>query len=161
MDICRAEKKHIPGMLRLLHQVGQIHHRGRPDLFRSDALKYDETQLESLLQDESSPIFVAEQNGQVLGYGFCKIKKCSGHPVFTDYRELYIDDICVDEGCRGQHIGTAIYREICRYAKTHKCHNITLNVWSFNEGAMHFYESCGMRPQRVFMETVLENDDAD
>jgi len=26
---------------------------------------------------------------------------------------------------------------------------------------MRFYEKCGMKPQRVFMETILENQDAD
>lgn len=156
MKVIRANRTHIPGMLRLLQQVGQVHHLGRPDLFRSGALKYDAVQLEQLLQDENSPVFVAQQDGQVLGYGFCQLKAHSG-PVFTEYLELYIDDICVEESCRGQHIGTAVYRHICDYAKARKCHNITLNVWSFNEGALRFYEACGMKPQRIFMENLLEN----
>ena len=59
MNIVMAEKKHIPGMLRLLAQVGQVHHVGRPDLFRDGAIKYDAQELEALLEDESCPIFIA------------------------------------------------------------------------------------------------------
>lgn len=160
MEVLRANESHIPGMLRLLQQVGQVHHLGRPDLFRRGALKYEAAQLQAILEDENSPIFVAEQNGQVLGYGFCQLKQHTG-PVFTDYLELYIDDICVEETCRGQHIGKTIYEQICAYAKLCKCHNITLNVWSFNEDALRFYEACGMKPQRIFMENRLESDDAE
>jgi len=161
MQIIRATQEHIPGMLELLRQVGQVHHRGRPDIFRSSALKYDAAALEALLRDEDRPIFIAEEEGRVLGYGFCKCNNYQGHSVFTGYRELYIDDICVDENCRGRGIGSAIYQEVCRYAKAQGFYNITLNVWSFNESAMRFYEKCGMKPQRVFMETILENQDAD
>lgn len=161
MKIVQADKQHIPGMLALLCQVGEVHHRGRPDIFRGGALKYDAAALEALLQDEDRPIFIAEEDGRVLGYGFCKVNEYSAHPVFTNYRELYIDDICVDENCRGQGVGSAVYQAIRRYAKEQGFYNITLNVWSFNESAMAFYEKCGMKPQRVFMETILENNDAE
>ena len=161
MEIRFAEAKDVTGILALLRQVGQVHHQGRPDIFRSGALKYDEAALEALLRDEDRPIFIAEEQGRVLGYGFCKCNDHSGNPVFTGYRELYIDDICVDENFRGQGVGSAVYQAICRFAKEQGFYNITLNVWSFNEGAMRFYEKCGMKPQRVFMETVLENNDAE
>ena len=156
MQIVRASEKHIPGMLRLLQQVGQVHHLGRPDIFRAGAQKYDVSMLKALLQDADSPIFIAEDNDQVLGYGFCKLKRHAGDPIFTDTLELYIDDLCVEETCRGQHIGSAVYQHICHFAREIGCYNITLNVWSFNESALKFYEKCGMKPQRIFMETVLE-----
>ena len=65
--ICKAEEKHIPGMIELLKQVGQVHHVGRPDLFRAGAQKYHEADLQALLQDASRPIFIAEEDGKVLG----------------------------------------------------------------------------------------------
>ena len=86
MQIIRATQEHIPGMLELLRQVGQVHHRGRPDIFRSSALKYDAAALEALLRDEDRPIFIAEEEGRVLGYGFCKCNNYQGHSVFTGYR---------------------------------------------------------------------------
>ena len=35
MTIQRAESSHIPELIRLLYQVGGVHHEIRPDLFRS------------------------------------------------------------------------------------------------------------------------------
>ena len=54
MEIRRAESRDIPGMIELLYQVGQVHHVIRPDIFRSGALKYDETALEALLASEDA-----------------------------------------------------------------------------------------------------------
>ena len=73
----------------------------------------------------------------------------------NDRVTLYIDDLCVLEAYRGQHIGSAIYRHILEYAKYRGCYNVTLNVWSCNESAMKFYESMGMKPQKVGMEAIL------
>ena len=42
-----------------------------------------------------------------------------------------------------------------QFAKEQGFYNITLNVWSLNEPAMKFYESCGLKPQKVGMELVL------
>ena len=63
-----AQKTDIPAIIALLRQVGQIHYEIRPDIFRSGAQKYDESALEVLLADSSRPIFIAEEDGQVLGY---------------------------------------------------------------------------------------------
>lgn len=156
MKICKAEERHIPGMIELLKQVGQVHHLGRPDLFRAGAQKYNEEDLQKLLQDESRPIFIAEENGQVLGYGFCILRITKNDSVLMDNTTLYIDDLCVDENCRGKHIGKAVYAHIVDHAKTLGCDSVTLNVWAFNESAKSFYESLGMKPQKIGMEMLLE-----
>ena len=156
MNIRKAEHRDIPGMIELLKQVGQVHHLGRPDLFRAGAQKYSEADLEILLEDENRPIFIAQEDGQVLGYGFCILKVTKNDPVLSDQTTLYIDDLCVDENCRGKHIGKAIYHHIVNYAKTLGCDSVTLNVWAFNESAKGFYESLGMKPQKIGMEMRLE-----
>ncbi len=156
MIICKAEEKYIPGMIELLKQVGQVHHLGRPDLFRAGAQKYNEEDLQKLLRDESRPIFIAEDDGKVLGYGFCILKITKNDPVLADHTTLYIDDLCVDESCRGKHIGKAVYAHIVDYAKALGYDSVTLNVWAFNENAMRFYESLGMKPQKIGMEMLLE-----
>ena len=40
--IRRAEKKDIPGIISLLHQVNMVHHVLRPDLFKPHTTKYNE-----------------------------------------------------------------------------------------------------------------------
>ena len=45
MLIRRAEERDIPRIHELLAQVAQVHHTGRPDLFRAGGRKYTDTQL--------------------------------------------------------------------------------------------------------------------
>ena len=155
MEIRFAEIEDIPGILTLLRQVGLVHHKGRPDIFRCNAQKYGASQVIAMLNKPATPIFVAVEEKKVLGYCFCIVKEHKLDPVITDHTELYIDDLCVDEGCRGQHVGKALYENACRYARQRGCYNVTLNVWSCNEGAIRFYESCGLKPQKIGMETIL------
>ena len=161
MDIRLAEKKDIPGLLRLLLQVGQVHHDLRPDIFVPGTLKYDETALAELLTDESRPVFAALEDGQVLGYCFCVHREYQKGGVSTQRKELYIDDLCVEEQCRGQGIASALYRHVTRYAKDMGCSFVTLNVWCGNDSAMNFYNKMGMRPRNITMEQPLEEMNAD
>ena len=155
MNIRRAQNRDIPGMIALLYQVGGVHHHIRPDIFCSGALKYDESALKMLLLDETKPIFVADDDGFVAGYCFCQIRNYCGSTVLTDRKELYIDDLCVDENRRGQHIGTILYDHAVSYAKEIGCNFLTLNVWCGNDSAMKFYEHAGLTPRNIMMETKL------
>ena len=155
MTIYQANSSHIPGLIRLLYQVGDVHHRIRPDLFRSGAIKYTETDLEALLAEESSPVFVAEEGGSVLGYCFCQLREYRGSTVLTDRKEIYIDDLCVEEACRGRGIARALYGYVTDWAKEIGCTYVTLNVWQGNDNAMKFYEKMGMRQRSITMETKL------
>ena len=154
MTIRLAESRDIPGMIALLHQVGGVHHDIRPDLFRENAIKYTPVQLEELLLDKDSPIFIYEDGG-LSGYCFCQIRRYAGSTVMTDRAELYIDDLCVDETKRGQGIAKALYAHVCAYAKSIGCGYVTLNVWCGNEGAMKFYEKAGMTKRSITMEAKL------
>lgn len=158
MTIRLAEDRDIPGMIQLLLQVGQVHHDLRPDLFRPRTLKYDEAALEELLRRDDKPIFVAVDGDFVAGYCFCVHRDYRDGGVFTDRKELYIDDLCVDESRRGQGIAGALYDHVMSYAKACGCAFITLNVWCGNEGAMGFYEKMGMRPRSITMEQSLEDE---
>lgn len=110
-----------------------------------------------MLSSFETPIFVAVEEDTVLGYGICMIKTYRQDPVISDHTELYIDDLCVDTAHREQHIGTALYRAICDYARQRKCYSITLNVWTCNSDALKFYEALGLQPQKIGMETILED----
>ena len=150
-----AEVRDIPGMIRLLYQVGGVHHDIRPDIFRENALKYTPEQLEALLQDASKPIFICDDGGFVAGYCFCQIRSYDGTGGSTDRKELYIDDLCVEESRRGQHIGTVLYDRAVAFAKEIGCSFLTLNVWCGNDSAMKFYENAGLTPRNIMMETKL------
>ena len=155
MKIRRAEEKDIPRLDALLLQVNLVHHRGRPDLFRYGR-KYTDEELKSIIHDDARPILVAaDEDDTVQGYAFCIFQQHRDSHILTDVRTLYIDVLCVEEKTRGQHIGSLLYRAVLDYARAHGCYNVTLNVWSCNESALRFYESMGLKPQKIGMETIL------
>lgn len=156
MEIRFAQNKDIPGIIELLKQVGQVHHEGRPDIFRPGTQKYDENEVAEIIKNPQAPVFVAVKDGKVLGYCFCVLTEHHGERAMTDRKELYIDDLCVDEGCRGQGVGKILYGEVVRFAKRINCAFITLNVWCCNAPAMLFYEKLGLTPRKINMEMALE-----
>ena len=156
MEIRRATAADIEGINQLLYQVNMVHHEGRPDLFKAGGRKYTDEQLKTLLADDTRPVFAAvDEAGQLLGYAFCILQQHPDDNILTDIKTLYIDDLCVDEKIRGQHIGRSLYEYVKRYAKEIGCYNLTLNVWACNESAKKFYERCGLVPQKYGMETIL------
>ena len=161
MNLRFAQEKDIPAMIDLLRQVGEVHHRIRPDIFRTGAQKYDEAALADLLKDPTRPIFIAEDEEKVLGYCFCILKQTRDHPVLEDEYTLYIDDLCVDESCRNLGVGKRLYDHARAYARQQGCQTVTLNVWCGNESAMAFYKKLGMTPRNIYMQTRLEDDHAE
>ncbi len=156
MIIERAQIKDMDGINKLLKQVLMVHHNGRPDLFKADVKKYTDEELATIIEDDSRPIFVARnEQGVVMGYAFCVYQQYVNNNILTDVKTLYIDDLCVDETLRGQHVGKQLYDYVLAFAKENGFYNVTLNVWSCNEGAMKFYEKCGLKPQKVGMEVIL------
>ena len=153
--IRRAEEKDIPKIEDLLAQVCLVHHKGRPDIFKVGT-KYSEQELKALIKDEGRPILVCtDENDEVMGYCFCIYQRHENNSVLTDIKTLYIDDLCVDEGLRGKHVGKSLYEAALKLARDSGCYNLTLNVWSCNPSAMKFYEAQGLVPQKVAMEVIL------
>ncbi|MBE6037276.1 MAG: GNAT family N-acetyltransferase [Clostridiales bacterium] len=156
MLIRRAALSDMEGINDLLLQVLMVHHNGRPDLFKPHAKKYTDDELAAIIADDSRPIFVAaDDRDQIMGYAFCVFQQHINNNILTDIKTLYIDDLCVDEELRGLHVGRKLYDHVVQFAKESGCYNVTLNVWSLNEGAMKFYEKCGLVPQKVGMEVIL------
>ena len=153
--IRKATHNDIPRILELLSQVNDVHAEGRPDFFIKGKRKYNEEDLLKIINDDTTPVFVCEENDDIKGYAFCVIQDMSRCDNLRPDKSLYIDDICVDENYRRHGVGKKLYEHVVQFAKEEKCFNITLNVWAKNPGAQAFYESMGMTVQKVCMEKIL------
>ncbi len=153
--IRKAQQHDIPRILDLLSQVNDVHAEGRPDFFVKGKRKYEEDDLKKILVDDSTPVFVCEEDDDVKGYAFCVMQDLSNCSNLRPDKSLYIDDICVDEKYRRHGVGKKLYDFVLQYAKNENCFNVTLNVWDKNPDAKAFYESMGMAVQKVCMEVVL------
>lgn len=58
MAIRKAKQEDIPKLLDLLQQILTVHHQARPDIFKQTGAKYSSSDLQTLLSQEHTPIFV-------------------------------------------------------------------------------------------------------
>ncbi|MCK3882010.1 GNAT family N-acetyltransferase [Streptococcus suis] len=150
-----ANQADVPVLIDLLQEILQVHYQARPDIFRSEGQKFSEEDLKVLLDNPAKPIFVYEVDGQVVGHLFCEITTATGD-VLEPVKTLFIDDLCVSSSVRGQKIGEQLYKFALSYAKEQGCHNLTLDVWADNSGAIRFYERLGLKPQKFRMEQLID-----
>ena len=155
MRIRRAEIKDTDKVIDLLSQVLEIHAAIRPDVFIPGTTKYSPAELAEIFADDTRPVYVAVDDAdEVQGYCFCICKKQPDSANMVQFDSLYIDDLCVDEKSRGQHIAEQLFEYVKGEAKKMGCYEITLNVWEGNE-VRFFYDKMGMKILKTQMEYIL------
>ena len=156
MIIRKAEEKDISRIIELLGQVLQIHADIRPDIFIPGTTKYTVDELTELLKNEKSPIYIAANEADIcVGYAFCQLREQPFSNNMVPFKSLFIDDLCVDQQARGQHIGERLFEYVKKEAKQKGCYEVTLNVWTGNISAEKFYEKMGMKTKEKQMEYIL------
>lgn len=155
MSIRKANINDAYGINALLYQVQDVHANGRPDIFIKGTKKFKDEELIEILNGNDLIFYVYEANKKILGY-IC-IKIIIESESFSKYarKELYIEDLCVDENYRHQGIAKELYDYIIELAKKEGCSHITLNVWELNKNAKEFYKKMGMNPLKTIMEFKL------
>lgn len=157
ITVRKAEMRDIPKLTELLSEVLELHAKIRPDIFISGSTKYTGEELCGILANEKTPVFVAaDENDAVRGYVFCQMKRQPFSTNMHDFKTLFIDDLCIDESCRGEHIGTKLFDYALAYAKAQGCYDLTLNVWEGNDSARAFYEKMGMFVKETQMEILVK-----
>ena len=156
MNIRRAGEKDIPRLIELLQQVLDIHAKIRPDIFISGTTKYTDDELLQMILDDTNPIYVAvDEKDLCMGYAFCQLREQPFSNNMVPFTSLFIDDLCVDQSLRGQHIGESLFEFVKAEAKRLGCYEVTLNVWAGNTSGEHFYEKMGMKTKERQMEYIL------
>ncbi|KHD44069.1 N-acetyltransferase family protein [Streptococcus hongkongensis] len=152
-----AEKSDIPAILELLKSICQVHHQVRPDIFKADAGKFNQENLQAMLGHPDKPIYIySDEEGKVLGHLFLEYK-IPDSLVRQPHKSLYIEDLCVSEGSRGKGVGKALMAFAENLARENGCYNLTLNVWNANQEAYAFYQDLAFTPQQTQMELILKD----
>ena len=154
--IRKAEERDIPRIMELLGQLLQIHADIRPDIFIPGTTKYTADELKELLKNKEQPIYIAANEADVcVGYAFCQLQEQPFSNNMVQFKSLFIDDLCVDQQARGQHIGESLFEYVKNEAKRMNCYEVTLNVWAGNASAEKFYEKMRMKAKERQMEYIL------
>lgn len=109
--------------------------------------------LGSQLNERDAAIFVAEDEGQVVGYVYAGIEPIS-------WKELrdecgYVHDIVVDDSRRGRGVGTALMEAALAWMRERGLPRVVLSTAQPNRGAQHLFERLGFRRTMVEMTKEL------
>ena len=155
--IRRAEPKDAPRISALLRQVLEVHAAVRPDMYRSGTQKYSEADVLKLLEDPNCVLFVeTDETDRVMGYAIGFVQEIKDDGIIVGRRELYIDDICVDECVRRTGVGQRLFARVKAYAKEAGFDWITLNVWNDNINALAFYKRMGLSERKTILEYKID-----
>ena len=84
--------------------------------------------------------FVAEIHGEIVGMALIYFR-------FSTWkgRTIHLEDLIVKDKMRGSGLGSALYKEVLRYAKSQNVKRVEWVVLDWNEGAIKFYKRSGAK----------------
>jgi len=128
----------------LCMDVQGLHANHHPDFFKTP--KSDDFAVsffDEMLADSATSIFIAEENGQALGYVMCKLIERPENPFTFAMRYLHVDQISVRPTAQGQGVGAALIKQAEILARELNVKRIQLDSWGFNTEAYVFFEKIG------------------
>ncbi|MGN0970947.1 MAG: GNAT family N-acetyltransferase [Aristaeellaceae bacterium] len=151
-----ATEADIPRINVLRKQVSDLHVQGRPDVFHgfSQALA---DRAGELIRREDAGIAVCEREGVIEGFASILYVDKPASPYRHPQHFLHIEEFGVDEACRRKGVGRELMDWIRREATEKGFPRIELDMWTFNEGALAFYEAVGFKVYRKYMEMFTED----
>ena len=133
----------------LAREVHAMHVSWRPDIYEMVDELYPADRFEAAVK--ARELYVAKLGGVVAGYVLLKIREYSW-PGVVRRKVMLIDEICVDELCRCQGIGTEMMAEVRALAKAFGCTDLQLGVYPQNDAAVSFYQKCGFSIRSIDMQ---------
>jgi ribosomal protein S18 acetylase RimI-like enzyme len=119
-----------------------------------DAEKVMRRFLADLSSSSHSCLFVAERNGEVVGFLSGELR--DGSPAFKAKTWAAVEDIYVVPNHRSLGIGHALFEECKEWAEQKGADGISLQVAAGNTRARKFYEELGFREVSVYQVKEFE-----
>ena len=119
-----------------------------------DALERWMNDFAHWVSDEQYRVFVAEQDGDVVGFVTASLWKPP--PVYTLTREVYINELFVVPEGRGQGIGRRLVEAIQAWAETLRADRLRLGVLAANAEGRAFWERLHAQPFLLTLTIELE-----
>jgi len=132
--------------------VQDLHVTHRPDYFKPSRLDEVEEWFRQHISSATSAVWIAEENGQAVGYAMAKVMERPENAYCYAVRWCEIDQIVVDPAFQRRGIAAALIRTVVDFAKQNGIDQLELTTWSFNEVAQQAFQSAGFTPKILRME---------
>ena len=109
--------------------------------------------LQTQLKEENAAVFVADQQGAVIGYVFAALEPIS----WKDLREAcgFIHDVAVDEAGRRGGVATALMTAAVDWLRSRGAPRVVLGTAERNAAAQRLFEGLGFRRTMIEMTREL------
>lgn len=146
MVIRKAMLQDYDELCGLMAEVDELHRINLPQRFREPEGPTREWEyFRSVIADENVGFFVAEDDGELVGFVHVVVRDSRDIPILVPRRYAFIDSIAVREELRGTGIGRALMERAHEWAVSMGAPKMELNVFEFNEDAVAFYRKLGYR----------------
>lgn len=150
LQLARPEDRETVNALAL--QVHAMHVSWRPDIYEMVEELYTEERFSQAVRDRQ--LYVAKVCGATAGYVLLKIRDYDW-PGLVRRKVMLVDELCVDELCRGQGIGKEMMADVHALARAFGCTDLQLGVYPQNDDAVGFYQKCGFSIRSIDMQKKI------
>ena len=147
----RLAEADYPAVAGLWDALEDLHVQARPKFFQ--AVPFPKENYDALIADPECLLLGAFCADRLVG--FLRATLYVGDGADKTARTVSFDNIYVLEEHRRGGVASALCEELERWSKEQGAKRIDLTVWGFNENALAFYRTLGMKPQRYVLEKEL------
>lgn len=133
MIIRKGTEADMPAMLGLIKELAAFEKEPEAVVVTVDELVRDGFGAVPLFHT-----FVAEQDGDIIGMALFYYRYSTWKG-----RTIHLEDLIVKESKRGTGAGSALYKEVIKFAKADGVHRVEWVVLNWNTHAIQFYERSG------------------
>ena len=149
MIIRKGVKKDIPQVLDLIKELAEF--ENAPDQVTNT--------IERLENDGfgNQPVynlFVAESENKIIGMAITYFRYSTWKG-----KNLYIEDLIINEKFRREGIGLKVFEEVKKFAKNTSCVGISLQVLDWNKIGINFYKKLNMKFDKEWINCNLNLDE--
>ena len=107
----------------------------------NDVVASVEQLKENIFKNNFAEVVIAEENSKPVGFAlyFFNFSTFLGKP------GLYLEDLFVEDDCRGKGYGKKLLLHLAKIAKEKNCGRMEWSVLNWNDPAIKFYESLGAK----------------
>ncbi|MGH2478168.1 MAG: GNAT family N-acetyltransferase, partial [Ktedonobacteraceae bacterium] len=127
-----ATMQDYPALAAIGRESQGLHAQAHPEIFQPDTSGFTEEYVRGLLANEQAMAFVADEDGQVQGYVFVRLRTMSFLDTFRPHVVAEITDISVAGHERGKGTGLLLFDAAKLWSRRQHAERLELIVWEFN-----------------------------
>ena len=140
ITIASAKNSDYEDFLDIFGIVEEQHRLALPRKYTKPDILFTQEEYQHLIKQKKHQIFMAKSGEESVWILLAEIKYAPNKPTLKKRMYVDIDTICIRPEWRGRGIGKMLLETIEIWTKEKWVHDIQLNVWSFNQEALEFYE---------------------